>query len=161
MDAVLSLTGDDACRLLAPLANAARVCARRRTNRQWTRSSATFAHFITSFTPNAFFLRETFMILAMLVIGGSPTVTGAVLGTVVVTFTHQSLRWVENTLNTERVFETNIVGLTDVSPAIVLILMLVLRPAGIAERTEIIWQGLKDVFGGRPGRSPESAPQVE
>lgn len=120
-----------------------------------------FAHFITSFTPNAFFLRETFVILAMLVIGGSATVTGAVLGTVVVTFIHQSLRWVENTLNTEQVFETNIVGLTDVSLAIVLILMLVLRPAGIAERTEITWQGLKDVFGGRPGRSPESAPRVE
>jgi ABC-type branched-subunit amino acid transport system permease subunit len=41
-----------------------------------------FAHFITSFTPKAFFLSETFVVLAMLVIGGPATVTGAVLGTV-------------------------------------------------------------------------------
>ncbi len=96
-----------------------------------------FAHFITSFTPKAFFLTETFVVLAMLVIGGPATVTGAVFGTVLVTIVYQTLRWVENTINVEQVFSTNIAGLTDVSLAIALILMLILRPAGVFERDEI------------------------
>ena len=98
-----------------------------------------FAHFITSFTPKAFFLTETFVVLAMLVIGGPATVTGAVFGTVMVTIVYQSLRWVENTINVEQVFSTNIAGLTDVALAIALIVMLILRPAGVFERDEITW----------------------
>ncbi len=109
-----------------------------------------FAHFITSFTPNAFFLTETFVVLAMLVIGGPATVTGAVIGTVLVTIVYQSLRWVENTINVKQVFATNIAGLTDVGLAIALILMLILRPAGIFERDEIDWRALRRWAGARP-----------
>jgi len=39
---------------------------------------ALWGHFITSFSPKAFYLKETFVILGMLVIGGPNTVTGAV-----------------------------------------------------------------------------------
>ena len=109
-----------------------------------------FAHFITSFTPNAFFLTETFVVLAMLVIGGPATVTGAVIGTVLVTIVYQSLRWVENTINVKQIFATNIAGLTDVGLAIALILMLILRPAGIFERDEIDWRALRRWTGARP-----------
>ncbi|HEX3208554.1 MAG TPA: branched-chain amino acid ABC transporter permease [Geminicoccaceae bacterium] len=102
-----------------------------------------FAHFITSFTPKAFFLSETFVVLAMLVIGGPATVTGAVFGTVLVTIAYQTFRWLENTINVEQVFATNIAGLTDVALAIALILMLILRPAGLFERDEIDWRSLR------------------
>lgn len=101
-----------------------------------------FAHFITSFTPNAFFLSETFVILAMLVVGGPATVTGAVLGTIIITVVFQSLRWVENTLNVEQVFATNVAGLTDVALAIILIATLILRPAGLFERRELTFDVL-------------------
>ncbi len=111
-----------------------------------------FAHFITSFTPNAFFLTETFVVLAMLVIGGPATVTGAVLGTVLITIVYQSLRWVENTINVKQIFATNIAGLTDVCLAIALILMLILRPAGIFERNELNWPALWRRGGARPAR---------
>jgi branched-chain amino acid transport system permease protein len=107
-----------------------------------------FAHFITSFTPNAFFLTETFVVLAMLVIGGPATVTGAVFGTVLVTIVYQSLRWVENTINVEQLFSSNIAGLTDVCLAIALIVMLILRPAGIFERDEIRWPAIRRPFTG-------------
>jgi branched-chain amino acid transport system permease protein len=106
-----------------------------------------FAHFITSFTPKAFFLTETFVVLAMLVIGGPATVTGAVFGTVIVTIVYQTLRWVENTINVEQIFSSNIAGLTDVSLAIALIVMLILRPAGLFERDEIDWPSLRRWFG--------------
>ena len=39
---------------------------------------ALWGHFVTSFSPRAFYLQETFVILSMLVIGGANTVTGAV-----------------------------------------------------------------------------------
>src|SRR5688572_7314037 len=44
-----------------------------------------WGHFITSFSPKAFYLKETFVILGMLVIGGPNTVTGAVVGAFMVT----------------------------------------------------------------------------
>lgn len=112
-----------------------------------------FAHFITSFTPRAFFLSETFVILAMVVIGGPATVTGAVLGTILITVAYQSLRWVENTLNVEQVFQTNVAGLTDVTLAILLIAMLILRPGGLVERHEIGWR----IFGRRRTATPVPA----
>ena len=106
-----------------------------------------FAHFITSFTPKAFFLTETFIVLAMLVIGGPATVTGAVLGTVVVTVLYQSFRWVENMVNLLQVFSGNIAGLTDTALSIGLILMLILRPSGLIERDEVSWARLRGLFG--------------
>lgn len=122
-----------------------------------------FAHFITSFSPKAFFLRETFIILAMLVIGGPATVTGAVLGTVIVTIVYQTLRWVENTLNIEQVFAQPIAGLTDITLAVMLIGMLILRPAGIFERREIGWQTLRALWprtGADAVPEPPADPQV-
>lgn len=122
-----------------------------------------FAHFITSFSPKAFFLRETFIILAMLVIGGPKTVTGAVLGTVIVTIVYQTLRWVENTLNIEQVFAQPIAGLTDITLAVMLIGMLILRPAGIFERREIGWQALRALWpwtGADAAPEPAADPQV-
>ena len=41
---------------------------------------ALWGRFITSFSPKAFYLKETFVILGMLVIGGPSTVSGAVVG---------------------------------------------------------------------------------
>ena len=50
-----------------------------------------WAHFITSFTPYSFYLTETFVVLAMLVIGGPYSVSGAVVGTLVVTAAREVL----------------------------------------------------------------------
>lgn len=98
-----------------------------------------FAHFITSFTPKAFFLTETFFVLAMLVVGGPGTVSGAVFGTVLITIIYQSLRWIENTINIAQIFPTNVAGLTDTSLALLLIIMLILRPRGFIARRELDW----------------------
>jgi branched-chain amino acid transport system permease protein len=119
-----------------------------------------FAHFITSFTPKAFFLTETFVILAMLVIGGPTTVTGAVIGTVVVTILFQGFRWIENTLNVMQVFSGNIAGLTDTALSIMLILVLILRPGGLVERNEVTWKGLRRLLT-RPADEGRDAHSLE
>lgn len=112
-----------------------------------------WAHFITSFSPNAFYLAETFVILAMLVIGGGATVTGAVIGTVAVTAASEGLRAFENFLNTEQFFRSPVVGMTEVILAAGMIVTLALRPEGLAGAREI---GAWPIF--RRGRASPSPP---
>jgi len=98
---------------------------------------ALWGHFITSFSPKAFFLKETFVILGMLVIGGANTVTGAVFGTIIVTVTFESLRALEAGINQTNIFSEQVVGLTEIVLALAMIAVLVLRPGGLFATNEI------------------------
>jgi branched-chain amino acid transport system permease protein len=98
-----------------------------------------WAHFITSFTPYSFYLTETFVILAMLVIGGPYSVSGAVVGTLVVTVAREALRAIENYVNILQVFPEGFFGFTEVVLSIVLIVILVYRPTGIMGSRELRW----------------------
>lgn len=96
-----------------------------------------WAHFITSFSPNAFYLKETFVILGMLIIGGSLTVTGAVFGTFAVTIVYELLRYTESAINIAQIFPKPVVGLTEVVLACGMIAILILKPGGIMGTREI------------------------
>ena len=103
-----------------------------------------WAHFITSFSPNAFYLKETFIILGMLVIGGTTTVTGAVIGTIAVSTAFDGLRALENMINIAQIFPKPIVGMTEVILAIAMITILILKPGGISGSLEIgHWPSIK------------------
>ncbi|NPV55162.1 MAG: branched-chain amino acid ABC transporter permease [Anaerolineae bacterium] len=102
-----------------------------------------FAHYITSFTPSAFYMAETFNILTMLVVGGTMGVSGAVIGTIVVTFAREGLRAVENFINLNHVLPFDVVGLTEVLLATALILILIFRPEGILGGREFRWMPKK------------------
>ncbi|WP_300457005.1 branched-chain amino acid ABC transporter permease [Desulfobacula sp.] len=103
-----------------------------------------WAHFITSFSPNAFYLKETFVILGMLVIGGTTTVTGAVIGTIAVSVVFDGLRAIENMINMAQMFPKPIVGMTEVVLAIAMIATLILRPGGITGSLEVgCWPSIK------------------
>ena len=96
-----------------------------------------WGHFITSFSPKAFYLKETFVILGMLVIGGTSTVSGAVFGCFVVTFAFEGLRSLEAGINRAQLFTEQVVGLTEVSLALAMIGILILRPGGLFATAEI------------------------
>lgn len=98
---------------------------------------ALWGHFITSFSPKAFYLKETFVVLGMLVIGGPSTVTGAVLGTFSVTFAFEGLRAIENSINLAQLFPRPVVGLTEVTLACGMIFLLILRPGGMISTREV------------------------
>jgi branched-chain amino acid transport system permease protein len=98
---------------------------------------ALWGHFITSFSPNAFWLRETFVILGMLVIGGANTVTGAVIGTFLVTGAYEGLRAFEGVINESKVFAEQVVGVTEIVLALAMIAVLILRPGGLFPTREI------------------------
>ncbi|MDH3693890.1 MAG: branched-chain amino acid ABC transporter permease, partial [Gammaproteobacteria bacterium] len=98
---------------------------------------ALWGHFITSFSPKAFYLKETFVILGMLVIGGPMTVSGAVFGTLIVTFAFEGLRAIESAINLAQLTARPVVGLTEVTLACAMILLLILRPGGIFASNEV------------------------
>lgn len=98
---------------------------------------AFWGHFITSFSPKAFYLKETFVILAMLVIGGPNTVTGAVLGAFLVTAAFEGLRALEGAINRAALSTEPVVGLTELVLAVAMILILILRPGGLFPTREI------------------------
>lgn len=116
---------------------------------------ALWAHFITSFSPYSFYLTETFVILAMLVIGGPYSVSGAVVGTLVVTAAREILRAIENYVNILQIFPEGFFGFTEVVLAIVLIVILVYRPGGIMGSQEIRWP-----LRLRKAGTPETNPSI-
>jgi branched-chain amino acid transport system permease protein len=108
---------------------------------------ALWAHFIQQFSPQQFYLSETFLIVAMLVIGGSASVSGAVVGAVSVAMVSEGMRQFENSWNLARQKGTSIgdilpfqlVGFTEIVIALAMILVLVLRPSGIMGGRELAW----------------------
>jgi len=98
---------------------------------------ALWGHFITSFAPKAFYLKETFLIITMLVIGGANTVTGAVAGTVLVTIAYEGLRGTESALNATAVGAGQLIGLTEIVLALAMIVVMIVKPGGIFPNREI------------------------
>jgi branched-chain amino acid transport system permease protein len=108
---------------------------------------ALWAYFIVQFTPNNFYLRETFLIVAMLVIGGAASVSGAVIGAISVALSSEMLRQTENWLNAQRndgttlgnLLPFQLIGFTEIVLAVVMIAVLILRPSGIMSGRELRW----------------------
>jgi branched-chain amino acid transport system permease protein len=96
-------------------------------------------HFITVFSPDTFFIPITFLTVAMLVIGGTNSLTGAVVGVVFLTTVSEFLRRFE--IQGLGPIPGNSVpaGLTEVILALILLAVLILRPSGITGGKEIPW----------------------
>jgi branched-chain amino acid transport system permease protein len=128
---------------------------------------ALWAHFIQQFSPNNFYLKETFLIVAMVIIGGPRSVSGAVIGAIAVALTSEELRQVENWVNIQRATGTSIgnlipidlVGFTEIVVAVAMIVVLIVRPSGLTGGREITWptRGLRHRA---PARAPERAAEV-
>lgn len=97
---------------------------------------AIFAHDLTSFGPSAFYLRETFLVLAMLIIGGMGSVSGAVCGAVVLSVVSEWLRGVEDGFSVV-IFEVGPQsGVAAIALAVAMLALLTFRPQGIVGRHE-------------------------
>ena len=88
-----------------------------------------WAEYNVAFGPRQFFFSLTFALLAVLVVGGLGSVSGAVLGAIVVTAASEIMRRVED--------QTGIGGLSDMSVALLILLVLYRRPDGILGRLEL------------------------
>jgi len=96
-----------------------------------------WAHYITSFSPKSFYVTEFFLLLTMLVIGGAGTISGAVTGTAIVSVMRELLRQLEGYLNNSGAISFEVYGLTEVTVAILLIIILIARPEGVIGVREV------------------------
>lgn len=102
-------------------------------------AGGTWAHFITSFQPKAFYITETFILLSMIVIGGQGSISGAFTGTALVTAAREGLRQVEAGINNAGMLNFEVYGLTELVMAILMVVVLIWRPNGIVGGQEITW----------------------
>jgi branched-chain amino acid transport system permease protein len=106
-----------------------------------------YAHFITSFSPTVFYFDLTFRVITMLVVGGMGSVSGSVLGTLVVVAVAEALRRIEDA--------TLLYGMSGILLAVFFILVIVFRPGGIMGQQELCWAMVRGILG---GRRPSPAP---
>jgi branched-chain amino acid transport system permease protein len=104
-------------------------------------AGALHAHFLGVVTANQYFLGLTFITLAMLVIGGISSLSGAVIGVVAVSLLAELLRRVEGGFAIAGLAVPQMPGLREVGLALVMLLILVFRPRGITGGREIAWPG--------------------
>ena len=98
---------------------------------------ALYAHSIGIVTPDTFYLGLTFITLSMLVVGGMSSLSGAVLGVLILSTLIQVLRWLEAGV---RVGETTFAlpgGVQEIALGVVMIVILMFRPAGIMGNREL------------------------
>lgn len=99
-------------------------------------AGALYGHYIATFSAASFGFSLTFFIVAMLVIGGINSLTGAVVGVIVVQVLSELMRTIE-TKGLGPIPSINAPGLTEMVLALILLLVLIARPAGITGGREI------------------------
>jgi branched-chain amino acid transport system permease protein len=102
----------------------------------WTLSAALcaasgvlYAHLLGAFSAQQFYLHITILTLAMLIVGGMSTVSGAVIGCVVLTIAGEVLR--------EWEAGTQLFGLSDIAIGLILLLVMYFRPGGLTGDLEV------------------------
>ena len=96
-----------------------------------------WAQSVIAFDANQFYFTLTFSTLAMLVIGGRASVTGAVAGAAIVTFVSDTLSRVEQGVAIGPWQLPRITGTVQFVIALLIIFMLIWRPEGLFDRWEI------------------------
>ena len=104
-------------------------------------SGVLYAHFLGVVNPDAFYLGVTFISLSMLVVGGMNSLSGAVIGVVLISAIIQILRWLEKGIGFGEVTLSLPNGIQEIVIGIVMIAILIFRPAGIVGKREIVWKG--------------------
>ena len=102
-------------------------------------AGALYAHFLGVVTPDAFYLSLTFVTLSMLVVGGMNSLSGAVIGVIVISSIIQLLRSLEKGIDLGGTTLSIPNGLQEISIGLVMIVILMFRPAGLTRGREIVW----------------------
>ena len=115
---------------------------------------ALFAHSVGVVTPDTFYLGLTFITLSMLVVGGMNSLSGAVLGVVVLSILIQLLRWLEKGLDLGGATLSVPLGVQEIAIGIVMIAILMYRPSGLTRNRELVWPAKRLSVGGASLAAP-------
>lgn len=94
-------------------------------------AGALLGHQIGTVAPSAFYFATTFAIIIMVVLGGMGSITGAVVGAVIMTLAPEYLREVENGMSLGLLSFGPLFGLSQIILALGFILVMVFRPQGL------------------------------
>lgn len=97
---------------------------------------ALFAQDVTAFAPSAFYFSATFMTLAMLIIGGLSSVTGAVCGAVLLTLVTRGLEGLEDGFSIGGLDVGAQLGLSQLVLALLILAVMIVRRQGLLGRWE-------------------------
>ncbi len=96
-----------------------------------------WAHNLRAFGPASFFFRDTFAMIAMMVIGGQASVTGAIVGSAVVVMVSEVMRFPERGIVIGPIQIPQLFGVVQLSVALLILVTLILRPSGIMGTREL------------------------
>jgi branched-chain amino acid transport system permease protein len=113
-----------------------------------------YAHFLGILTADSLYLDETFMTMAMLVVGGIGSLTGAASGVVLVTLVVQFLRVFEQgvAVGDAHLFLPH--GSQEIGLGVLMALILIFRPTGVTRSREIVWPKLRSRALSSASREP-------
>lgn len=109
-------------------------------------SGGLYASFVTTFNVNAFFLTATFSFIVMIVIGGYLSLSGAVIGALIVSVLQDVLRRLQDGQFTGGALPP---GTADLALAAILLLVLIKAPLGIMGSSEVGEPGARLRWGRR------------
>jgi branched-chain amino acid transport system permease protein len=94
-------------------------------------------HQIGTVTPGAYYFDTTFDIVIMVVLGGLGSISGAVVGAIIITLAPEYLRDLETNVSIGPIKYDEAFGLAQIIMAFVFILVMILRPRGLFGHREI------------------------
>ena len=103
---------------------------------------ALMGNLITTIDPRMFMITQTYNILMIIVVGGLGSVTGSIIGSVLVTTMLEWLRFVENPITIGSINIPGIPGMRMVIFSLLLIMVIIFRREGIMGMREFSW----DIF---------------
>jgi len=102
-------------------------------------AGALYGHFLGILTADTFYLSLTFVTLAMLVVGGIGSLTGAVTGVIVVTVVVEVLRHMEAGIPLGALTVHLPQGSQEIGLGMVMALIMIFRPSGLTRGREVPW----------------------
>lgn len=112
-----------------------------------------WGHFITSFSPNAFYFDLTFRVITMLIVGGMGSVSGSVVGPALISAAEEALRRFEDA--------NQLYGISGIVLSLLFLLIIIFRPAGLLGNREFdpAWLGQR-ILSVFPRREEAAQPQT-
>ncbi len=100
-----------------------------------------FGHFLGMLTVDSFYLGMTFITLSMLVVGGMQSLTGAVVGVIILTVVIDVLRRLETGIGSVSIPGSS----AEVGVGLILLIILIFRRTGVTGNAEIYWPFKGDI----------------
>ena len=117
---------------------------------------ALMGNLVTTIDPRMFMITQTYSLLMIVVVGGLGSITGSLIGSVLVTTMLEWLRFVENPITLGSLYIPGIPGMRMVLFSVLLIVVIIFRREGIMGMREFSW----DWFFPRRREDETEAPDV-